>query len=80
MSEQAELAFVKNYVNIISAQPVTFSDDHQLPPEESLKRVPVLQVRLSFASFSPNTHNFFQVDVPPPPERKSPGATASTGT
>ena len=44
MSEQAELAFVKNYVNILSAQPVTFANDHQVPPEESLKKVPVLQV------------------------------------
>lgn len=44
MSEQAELAFVKNYVNIISAQPVTFADDHQQPLEELSKKVPILQV------------------------------------
>jgi len=46
MAEQAELAFVKNYVNIISAQPVTFADDFQQPPANSLKKVPVLPIDL----------------------------------
>ncbi|KAI0783805.1 ubiquitin-domain-containing protein [Abortiporus biennis] len=46
MAEQAELAFVKNYVTNISSQPVTFADDYQQPLENTLKRVPVLPVDL----------------------------------
>jgi hypothetical protein len=44
MSDQAELAFVKNFTNIIASQPVTFDNDFQEEPEKTLKRVPVLQV------------------------------------
>ena len=78
MSEQAELAFVKNYVNILSAQPVTFSNDHQVPPEESLKKVPVLQVRMLPSVAWQVSDMSFQVDVPPPPERKA-GTAVSAG-
>lgn len=44
MSDQAELAFVKNFTNILASQPVTFDNDFQEEPEKTLKRVPVLQV------------------------------------
>ncbi|EMD35647.1 hypothetical protein CERSUDRAFT_116388 [Gelatoporia subvermispora B] len=44
MADQAELAFVKNFVNNISSQPVVYPNDFQQPPADSLKRVPVLEV------------------------------------
>ncbi|KAI0302389.1 hypothetical protein B0F90DRAFT_1714397 [Multifurca ochricompacta] len=44
MSDQAELAFVKGFANILASQPVTFDNDFQEQPEKTLKRVPVLQV------------------------------------
>ena len=46
MAEQAEVAFVKNFANSLSVQPVTYPDDFQPPPENYLKRVPVLPVRV----------------------------------
>ncbi|KIM86686.1 hypothetical protein PILCRDRAFT_815936 [Piloderma croceum F 1598] len=46
MAEQAETAFVKTFLNNISNQPVTYSDDYQQPLEKSLKRVPVLPIGL----------------------------------
>ncbi|KAI0918412.1 hypothetical protein AcV5_002411 [Taiwanofungus camphoratus] len=44
MAEQAELAFVKSFVNNLSSHPVTYADDFQQPPENSLKKVPILPV------------------------------------
>ncbi|EEB88004.1 hypothetical protein MPER_14416, partial [Moniliophthora perniciosa FA553] len=44
MAEQAEIAFIKTFSNTISTQPVTYGDDYQQPPENSLPRIPVLQV------------------------------------
>jgi ubiquitin-like protein 4 len=44
MSDQAELAFVKKYVENIGAQPVNYNDDFQPPLEDYLKRVPTLPV------------------------------------
>ena len=44
MSQQAELAFVKGFSNILASQPVTFENDFQEQPEKTLKRVPVLPV------------------------------------
>ena len=44
MAEQAELAFVKAFVNNLSSQPVTYADDFQQPPEKSLRKIPVLPV------------------------------------
>ncbi|RDB27911.1 Ubiquitin [Hypsizygus marmoreus] len=44
MAEQAEQAFVKTFLNTLSTQPLTYSDDYQQPPENSLKRVPVLPI------------------------------------
>ncbi|KAK0454003.1 uncharacterized protein EV420DRAFT_1556223 [Desarmillaria tabescens] len=46
MAEQAELAFVNTFLNTIMSQPVTYPDDYHQPPENSLKKVPVLQVPL----------------------------------
>lgn len=44
MAEQAELAFVKAFVNNLASQPVTYADDFQQPPERSLRKIPVLAV------------------------------------
>ena len=44
MAEQAELAFVKNLVSVLSAQPVTFANDFQQLPEHQLPKVQVLKV------------------------------------
>ncbi|OCH86718.1 ubiquitin-domain-containing protein [Obba rivulosa] len=41
MADQAELAFVKNFVNNISSQPVVYPNDFQQPPAASLKKVDV---------------------------------------
>ncbi|KDQ50374.1 hypothetical protein JAAARDRAFT_42163 [Jaapia argillacea MUCL 33604] len=46
MAEQAELAFIKNFINTIGAAPVVYGDDYQQPPSNSLKRIPVLPVDL----------------------------------
>lgn len=47
MAEQAETAFVRTFLNNLSNQPVTYADDYQQPLQNSLKRVPVLPVRIS---------------------------------
>ncbi|PCH35108.1 ubiquitin-domain-containing protein [Wolfiporia cocos MD-104 SS10] len=44
MADQAELAFVKSFANNLSSHPVTYADDFQQPPENSLKKIPVLPV------------------------------------
>ncbi|RDX51782.1 ubiquitin-domain-containing protein [Lentinus brumalis] len=44
MSEQAELAFVKSFVNAISSQPVVYRNDYQPAPENELRKVPVLPI------------------------------------
>lgn len=44
MADQAELAFVKNFINTLGSQPVTFENDFQQSPENTLRKVPVLQV------------------------------------
>ncbi|KAK1222764.1 hypothetical protein PQX77_014373 [Marasmius sp. AFHP31] len=44
MAEQAEIAFIKTFVNTISTQPITYGDDYQQPPQNSLSKVPVLQI------------------------------------
>jgi len=46
MAEQAEIAFVKTFLNNLSNQPIAYSDDYQQPLEKSLKRVPVLPIEL----------------------------------
>ncbi|KAK0203796.1 hypothetical protein DFS33DRAFT_832532 [Desarmillaria ectypa] len=46
MAEQAEVAFVTTFLNTITSQPVAYPDDYHQPPENSLKKVPVLQVPL----------------------------------
>ncbi|KAH9836228.1 ubiquitin-domain-containing protein [Rhodofomes roseus] len=46
MTEQAELAFAKTFVNNLSSQPITYADSFQQPPERSLKKIPVLPVEL----------------------------------
>jgi len=40
----AEQAFARTFLNTISTQPITYSDDYQQPSQNSLKRVPVLQI------------------------------------
>ncbi|KAF8137463.1 hypothetical protein EV363DRAFT_1210293 [Boletus edulis] len=44
MTDQTELAFVKNFLKTISAQPVAYDDDYQAPPHFALKRVPILSI------------------------------------
>jgi UV excision repair protein RAD23 len=46
MAEQAEVAFVKSFLNTLSNQPVTYKDDYRQPLEKSLKKVPVLPIAL----------------------------------
>ncbi|KAF9231312.1 ubiquitin family-domain-containing protein [Melanogaster broomeanus] len=46
MADQAELVFVRSFIKAIAAQPVTFSDNYQAPPHQSLKRVPVLPIEV----------------------------------
>ena len=45
MAEQAEATFLKNFVGVIANQPVSYPDDFQAPPEQSLRRIPVVPVR-----------------------------------
>jgi hypothetical protein len=44
MAEQAEATFLKGFVGVIANQPVSYPDDFQAPPEQSLRRVPVVPV------------------------------------
>ena len=44
MAEQAERAFARTFLNTLATQPVAYADDFQQPPEQSLRRVPVLPV------------------------------------
>lgn len=44
MADQAELAFVNTLLNTLSTQPVNYGDDYQQPPQNSLKKIPVMQV------------------------------------
>ncbi|KAJ7243968.1 ubiquitin-domain-containing protein [Mycena rebaudengoi] len=44
MSDQAEVAFLRTYLNTLGSQPVTYADDYQQPPANSLRRIPVLQI------------------------------------
>jgi len=46
MAEQAEATFLKNFVGVIANQPVSYPDDFQAPPEQSLKRIPIAPVPL----------------------------------
>ncbi|KAJ7119917.1 hypothetical protein C8R43DRAFT_900845 [Mycena crocata] len=46
MADQAEAAFLRVYINTLGSQPVTYKDDYQQPPGNSLKKVPVLQIPL----------------------------------
>ena len=45
MADQAEITFVRNFINTLGSQPVTFNNDFQQPPEHTLSRVAVLKVR-----------------------------------
>ena len=44
MADSAELAFVKNHVNVIGSLSVQFPDDYQQPPHDSLKKLPIIPV------------------------------------
>ncbi|KAH7923081.1 ubiquitin-domain-containing protein [Leucogyrophana mollusca] len=44
MADQAELVFVRSFIKAISTQPVHYTDDYQQPPQNSLKKVPVLPI------------------------------------
>ncbi|KAG5643396.1 hypothetical protein DXG03_000974 [Asterophora parasitica] len=42
----AEQAFVQTFLNTLASQPVRYADDYHQPPENSLRRVPVLPIAL----------------------------------
>ncbi|KAJ7824947.1 hypothetical protein B0H14DRAFT_3110833 [Mycena olivaceomarginata] len=46
MGDQAEVAFLRVYLNTLTSQPIVYKDDYQQPPENSLKKIPVLQISL----------------------------------
>jgi len=46
MADQAELVFVRSFIKVIGAQPIVYSDDYNQPPQNSLKKVPILPVEL----------------------------------
>ncbi|KAJ7771196.1 hypothetical protein B0H14DRAFT_3509145 [Mycena olivaceomarginata] len=43
MGDQAEGVFLRVYLNTLTSQPIVYKDDYQQPPENSLKKIPVLQ-------------------------------------
>ena len=51
MAEDAERTFARTFLNMLSTQSITYSDDYQQPPELSLRRVPVLPVSSSLTPF-----------------------------
>jgi hypothetical protein len=51
MAEDAERNFARTFLNILSTQSITYSDDYRQPPELSLRRVSVLPVSLSLTLF-----------------------------
>lgn len=53
MAENAERAFATTFLNTLSTQPITYSHDYQQPPEESLRKVPILPVSLFLFLFPP---------------------------
>lgn len=42
MSDQAELAFIKSFVSILAPIPPVYPDDYQQPPENRLKKLPII--------------------------------------
>lgn len=46
MADSAELAFVKNHLNTIGSLPIQYADDYQQPPQNSLKKIPIIPVRM----------------------------------
>jgi len=46
MAEDAERIFARTFLNVLSTQSITYSDDYQQPPELSLRKVPVLPIAL----------------------------------
>jgi len=72
MADQAELVFVRSFVKAIGAQPIMYSDDYNQPPQNSLKKVPILPVRVRLedrVSWHVLKRNLSQVELPPVPER-----------
>jgi len=62
MADAAEVAFVKTFVGAIGGLPVQYPDNYQQPPENSLKKVPVLEL---------------DVPAPPEPKTAGNGASAT---
>ncbi|KAJ6562541.1 hypothetical protein B0H19DRAFT_1144908 [Mycena capillaripes] len=46
MADQAEVAFLRVYLNTLTAQPLIYTDDYQQPPQNSLKKIPILPIAL----------------------------------
>ena len=83
MAEQAEATFLKNFVGVIANQPLNYPDDFRAPPEQSLRKVPVLPVCslaqwLQHTSILPISLIFWQLPLPEPPKREEVAST-STG-
>ena len=51
MTEEVERSFARTFLNMLSTQSITYSDDYRQPPELSLRKVPVLPVSLSLIPF-----------------------------
>ena len=69
MAEEVERTFARTFLNMLSTQSITYSDDYRQPPELSLRKVPVLPVSLSLAPVpNPRTDycSFTSILLPPP--------------
>lgn len=77
MADQAEVAFLRVYLNTLGAQPVIYKDDYQQPPENSLKKIPVLQVP-RIAKDNGSHADVDQIALPAPPRRSSSSTSTST--
>lgn len=73
MAEQAEATFLKNFVGVIANQPLNYPDDFQAPPEQSLRKIPVLPLplpeppkRLEVASTSTESLSIVIKSLKPP--------------
>ncbi|KAJ7711418.1 hypothetical protein B0H14DRAFT_3639761 [Mycena olivaceomarginata] len=66
MGDQAEGAFLRGvYLNTLTSQPIVYKDDYQQPPENSLKKVPVLQVGAPPTPTPPPNPNFSYIAIEP---------------
>lgn len=81
MAESAELAFVKVHLNTIGSLPVQYADDYQQPPQNSLRKLPIVPVRQFLISDDVDCCSLtsYKVDLPDPPARKTDSETTTPG-